>query len=133
MLVKQHLFVFIKVCIATMGRTMLAFGTLCTFLITFHVCFLVDFLLAVLKLLLNLRFAGFGAEVPRVLLDTIHIDALGRVEFRHLLKEILELITVDRSSFFNFIMGFPEKISSVSSQKAVMRIIRLWAIKWWSL
>lgn len=112
---------------------MFAVGTVRTFFFTFCVCFSIDLLLAVLKLLLNLRFAGFGSEIPRVLFDSIHIDALSRVKFGHLLKEILEFVTVDGSTFLNLVMGFPEKICSVSSQKAVMRVIRLWAVEWWSL
>lgn len=112
---------------------MFTVGTFRTFLLTLSVCLSIDLLLAVLKLLLNLRFAGFGSEIPRMLFDSIHIDALGRVKFGHLLEEILELVTVDGSTFLNLVMGFPEKICSVSSQKAVMRVIRLWAVEWWSL
>lgn len=125
--------VLVEVSVATMGCAMLAFGTISTFLVTFLVCLFVDLLFAVLKLLSNLRFAGFDTEVPRVLFDSLHTDALGWVKFRHLLEEILELITVDGSTLFNFVMGLPEKVCPVSSQKAVMGIIRLWAVEWWSL
>lgn len=108
---------------------MSTFGTVLTFLFTFGLGLSVNVLFAGLELLENLCFSGFGAAVPGVLLEFIHGDALGRVELSQLLEEILKLLAVNAITTFSFVVSFPEEVSAISSQKAVVRIVRLGTVE----
>ena len=94
----------------SLGTAIGGFVTSVALLLAFIVSFLFDQLLAVSEVCVNLFFGGDSAIHPWVGKDLVHCGSLGWVKSHHLLKEVLELRSVDVITLLSLSVSLPEDL-----------------------
>ena len=109
---------------ASSVRLAFCFGfiALLTLLFTLVMCFLIDQALTISKVSPDLLVAGAWAGHPWVRQYLLESGSVRRVESHHLLKQVLELGSVDVVARFGLSMCLPESCRLSCSDKSIVRV-----------